>query len=120
METLVEAVRLWRLEAALREPAPAWRLPPVVQALQARRGVQFTVAVTLIAARGDLTRFDNPRPLMRSWGLTPSEDSRGARRRQGTMTTAGHTFARQALMEGAWSSRYPAQVSRHLPWRFVE
>jgi transposase len=34
------------------------------------RGVQFTVAVTLIAELGDLTRFENPRQLMSYLGLS--------------------------------------------------
>jgi transposase len=38
-----------------------WRLQPGVEALQALRGVQFTVAVTLMAELGDLTRFERPR-----------------------------------------------------------
>jgi transposase len=109
--------RLQRLAAELREQGQAWRLHPVVQALQAMRGVQVTVAVTRIAALGDLTRFANPRPLMSSLGLTLRESSSGERRRQGTITTAGNTCARWALIEGAWSYRYPAKVSRHLPWR---
>jgi transposase len=46
-------------------------------------------------------------------GLTPSEDASGERRRQGGITTAGHTQARRALVEGAWASRDPAHVSRH-------
>ena len=50
--------RLARLEAELRELAPAWRLYPVVQALQALRGVQWLVAITVVAELGDLTRFD--------------------------------------------------------------
>jgi transposase len=54
---------------------------------------------------------------MRSLGLPPSEDSSGERRRRGTITKAGNTFARRALIEGAWAHRYPAKVSRHLPWR---
>ena len=91
--------RLQRLEIALREQVQGWRLALVVQALQAMRGVQLTVTVTLIAKLGDLTRFENPRQLMSYLGLTPSEDSRGERR-QGTITNAGHTFARQALIEG--------------------
>jgi hypothetical protein len=33
------------------------------------------------------------------------------------MTTAGHTHARRALVEGAWAYRYPAKVSRHLQLR---
>jgi len=50
--------RLRRLETELRELAPTWRLDPVVQALQALRGVQWLVAITVVAELGDLTRFD--------------------------------------------------------------
>jgi hypothetical protein len=38
-----------------------WRLSPVVEALHALRGVQVPVAVTLVAALGDRTRFETPR-----------------------------------------------------------
>jgi transposase len=50
-----------------------WRFQPVVDVLQALRGVQCTGAVTTVAELGDLTRFDNPRQRMHSVGLTPSE-----------------------------------------------
>jgi transposase len=109
--------RLQRLEQELHEPGQTWRLQPVVEALQALRGVQFTVAVTVIAELGDLTRVDNPRQLMSYLGLTPSEYSSGERRRQGSITKTGHTHARHALVEGAWAYRYPAKVSRHLQRR---
>jgi transposase len=109
--------RLQRLEHELREQVRSWRLQPVVEALQALRGVQFTVAVTIVAELGDLTRFDNPRQLMSYLGLTPSEYSSGERRRQGAITKTGNTHARHALVEGAWAYRYPAKVSRHLQLR---
>jgi transposase len=112
--------RLQRLEAELRDQVEVWHLAPVVQALQAMRGVQFTVAVTLMAELGDLSRFENPRHLMSSLGLTPSEYSSGERRRQGGITKAGNTFARRALIEGAWAYRYPAKVSRHLQLRLEQ
>jgi transposase len=105
--------RLQRLEQALQDQVPSWRLAPMVDALQGLRGVPFTVAVTTVAARGDLTRCDTPRPLRSDLGLTPSEYASGARRRQGGMTTTGHAHARRALIEGAWASRDPAKVSRH-------
>jgi transposase len=111
------AERLHRLEQALHEHVQAWRLDPVVEALQALRGVQLTVAVTRIAELGDLTRFDHPRPRRHYLGPTPSEYSRGERRRQGGITKTGPTHARRALVEGAWASRDPANVSRHLPLR---
>jgi transposase len=53
--------RLQRLEQALHAQVQLWRMAPVVEALQALRGVQFTVAVTTVAELGDLTRFDNPK-----------------------------------------------------------
>ena len=109
--------RLQRLEPELQEQVQSWRLHPVVEALQALRGVQFTVAVTMVAELGDLSRFDTPRELMKFRGLTPSEYSSGERRHQGSITKAGNTQARQALVEGAWAYRYPAKVSRHLQLR---
>jgi transposase len=109
--------RLQRLEQELQEQVQTWRLQPVVEALQALRGVQFTVAVTIVAELGDLMRFDNPRQLMSYLGLTPSEYSSGERRCQGSITKTGNTHARRALVEGAWAYRYPAKVSRHLQLR---
>jgi transposase len=97
--------RLQRLGQALPDQVQSWRLPLVVEALEALRGVQLTVAVTLVAELGDLTRVENPRPLMTYLGLIPSEYSRGERRRQGSITNAGNTHARRALVEGAWAYR---------------
>lgn len=112
-----QAARLQRLEQELPDHVKTWRLQPVVEALQARRGVQLTVAITMIAEVGDLTRFENPRELMNFLGLIPSEYSSGARRHQGAITKAGNTHARRALVKGAWAYRYPAKVSRHLQLR---
>jgi len=109
--------RLQRLQRALHDQVRSWRLYPVVEAIQALRGVELTSAVILIAELGDLTRFDTPRKLMSYLGLTPSEYSSGERRRQGGITKAGNTHARRALVEGAWAYRYPAKVSRHLQLR---
>ena len=118
VQTVTEQTeRLGRLALARHEQVQTWRLHPVVEALQAWRGVPFTVAVTTVAAWGDLTRCDNPRQLMHDLGLTPSEYASGARRQQGRMPKTGHAHARHAWVEGAWASRYPAKVSRHLPRR---
>ena len=102
---------LQRLEGELREHAKTWRLAPVVAALQALRGVQFTVAITTIAELGDLTRFDTPRQLMSYLGLTPSEYSSGERRRLGGITKAGNGHARRVLIEAAKAYRHRAKVS---------
>jgi transposase len=109
--------RLGRLDQELREQVTTWRLHPVVDALQALRGVQFTVAVTMVAEIGDLTRFEHPSELMKFLGLVPSEYSSGQRRQQGGITKTGNTHARRVLVEGAWAYRYPAKVSRQLQLR---
>jgi transposase len=95
--------RRQRLEAELQTQGKTWRWAPVVEAIQGLRGVQFTVAVTLIAELGDLSRFENPRQLMSYLGLTPSEYSSGERRRQGAITKTGNSHARRALVAGAWA-----------------
>jgi len=112
-----EVERMQRLEAELRERAPEWRLYPVVEALQALRGVQWLVAITVVAELGDLTRFTSPRQLGAFVGLIPSEYSSGLSRRQGGITKAGNGRARRALIEGAWAYRHPAKVSQHLQTR---
>lgn len=109
--------RCERLEATLREAAPAWRFHPVVQAIQALRGVQFTVAISLIAEIGELSSFEHPRQLMAWLGVTPSEHSSGTTRKLGGITKAGNTYARKVLVEAAWSYRFPAKVSRIIQLR---
>jgi transposase len=102
---------LGRLETHLREQIPGWRFAPVVTALQALRGVQFTVAAITVAELGDLTRFENPRQLMNYMGLTPSEYASGERRRQGGITKAGNGHARRARVEAAKAYRHRAKLS---------
>jgi hypothetical protein len=89
----------------------------VVQALQALRGVQWLVAMTVVAELGDRTRFDSPRQLAAFVGLMPSEYSSGPARRQGGITKAGNGRARRALIEAAWAYRHPAKASQHLQTR---
>jgi transposase len=112
---LMERLRL--IEEELRQHASGWRLAPVVQALQALRGVQFHVAVTIAAELGDISRFEKPRQLMAYVGLHPSEYSSGGSRRQGGIAKTGNGHARRVLVEGAWSYRHQARVSRQIQIR---
>jgi transposase len=108
------AQRLKRVEEQLQEFLPAWRLRPVVEAIQGLRGVQLITALTVIAELGDITRFDSPRQLAAFLGLTPSEYSSGNSRRQGGITKAGNAHARRALVEGSWAYRHPAKISEYI------
>jgi transposase len=103
-----------RLETALRDAVVDWRLYPAVLGLQAMRGVQFVTAVGMLSELCDLSRFGHPRQLMAWLGVTPSEHSSGAKRRQGSITKTGNSYARKLLVEAAWNYRHPARVSKLL------
>lgn len=109
--------RIERLTRAIESEAATWRFAPVVAALQAMRGIQFVHAVTVIAELGDLTRFVSPRALMGYLGLVPREDSSGEHRHQGSITKAGNSYARRAMIEAAWAYRHPARVTRIIATR---
>jgi transposase len=103
--------RIARLEQAMRDTLPEWSLTPLVQALQALRGVQLIAAMTLVAELQDFLRFDNPRQLMAYVGLVPGEHSSGPKRRQGSITKAGNSVARRMLVEVAWHYQHSPRVS---------
>jgi transposase len=55
--------RIERLTGRIGDLVPCWSMAPVVEALQAMRGVSLIVASALVAQVGDFGRFDNPRQL---------------------------------------------------------
>lgn len=101
-----------RLTGEIGTQLEDWSLGPVVQALQSLRGMAMVNAATLVAELGDISRFAKPSQLMAYLGLVPSERSSGQSRRQGGITKAGNGAARKALIEAAWSYRFPARISR--------
>lgn len=105
------AERIDRLEAALVEIVPAWKMGPVVAAFQATRGFGFLTATTLVAEAGDIRRFDHPRQLMAFLGLVPSERSTGETRRQGGPQWQPTAIARELA---ASCGRLRATSSRRL------
>jgi transposase len=110
-------VRLERLTQQVKEAVTAWSMAPLIAAYQALRGVALLTAVTFVAEIGDVRRFDSPRQLMAYLGLVPCESSTGERVRRGGITKAGSNRARRALIEGAWTYRFPARKSRLLQER---
>lgn len=106
--------RIERLTEQIRQMVPDWRLAPIVDALQAARGVSLIVAVTMLAEIGDLTRFEHPGQLMAYLGLVPSEHSSGESIKRGGITKAGNGHARRVLIEAAWAYRLQPRISRVL------
>ncbi len=109
--------RCRRLEAALAEAVPGWRMAPLVQALQALRGLRLIAATVLVAEIGDLRRFANPKQLMAWLGLVPSEHSSGRRTRRGGITRTGNAYARTILIEAGWCYRHKAKEDHRFQGR---
>lgn len=103
--------RVRRLEAAIEEAIADWPLKPVVDRLQALRGVSLISSVTFMVEIGDIRRFESPRQLMAYLGMVPSERSSGDTIRRGGITKTGNARVRRTLIEGAWAYRYQPKVA---------
>jgi hypothetical protein len=68
-------------------------------------GVDATVALSIVAAVGDFTRFRTPERLVSYFGLNPRvRQSGGQPASHGRITKAGPAHARGMLVEAAWSA----------------
>jgi transposase len=100
-----------RLEQQLDTLAPTWPGYRLACALLAFRGIQKTVAYTVVAETVSFARFSHPSGYMAWLGFVPSEHSSGPSRRQGPITRSGNRWARTVLVEAAWAYRYTPKVS---------
>lgn len=104
--------RLDQLEDVIAEFIPNWSLAPMVQALQALRGIRLVTAATIMAEIGDLGRFDTAGQLMSYLGLVPGEHSTGEHVRRLSITKAGNRRVRCALIEASWTYRHLPRTSQ--------
>lgn len=111
--------RVNSLTESIGEQVTGWSQGPLVQALQAFRGIQLVTAATLVSEIGDFKRFAHPRSLMAYLGLVPSEHSSGSSRRQGGITKTGNGHVRRVLVESAWNYRVRASRSAAIAARNV-
>jgi transposase len=78
---------------------------PEVLRLMTIPGVDATVALSIVAAVGDFTRFRSPERLVSYLGLNPRvRQSGGQPASHGRITKAGPAHARGMLVEAAWSA----------------
>jgi len=82
-------------QAALEEPR--------VKRLMTITGVNSTVAMSVLAAIGDIHRFSSPEKLVSYFGLNPRVRQSGDKPAyHGRITKQGRTHARSMLVEAAW------------------
>jgi transposase len=80
---------------------------PRVHRLLTISGVNVTVAISLIAAIGEISRFRSAQKLVSYFGLNPSVRQSGlAPARLGHITKIGRAHARGMLVEAAWAAAH--------------
>jgi len=109
--------RVAMMEKEMITALQEWELGEVVTSLMALRGVNMVTAMTIVAELGDISRFQSPPQLMAYLGLVPSEHSSGGQRHRGAITKTGNRHVRRALVESAWSYRFPARKTAILQRR---
>lgn len=84
-------------ESALEDPS--------INRLLTITGVNLTVAAGLMAAIGDIARFDSPQKLVSYFGLNPRVRQSGlGAAHHGRISKAGRSHARAMLVEAAWAA----------------
>ena len=92
--------RVSRIEKQVVEAAARPRWKPYVDALTLIKGIDLQTAFLLAVEFGDFRRFRNGRSVSNWLGTVPSEDSSGPHVVRGSITKAGNTHCRRALIEG--------------------
>jgi len=88
-----------------REIAQASIDEPAIKRLLTVSGINLTVAAGLIAAIGDVSRFDSPQKLVSYVGLNPRVRQSGLGFAQhGRISKRGRSHARAMLVEAAWAA----------------
>jgi transposase len=109
--------RIERYNQMIETVVKTWRWQPVVQALQAMRGIKLLTATVIVSELGDIRRFTSVRQLMSFLGLTTTEYSSGDKRQQGAISKAGNSHARSFLVESAQHYKRSPQVGQNLSRR---
>ena len=78
---------------------------PAVKRLMTITGVNLTVAAGIVAAIGDIRRFNSPQKLVSYFGLNPRVRQSGlGAAHHGRISKIGRSHARAMLVEAAWAA----------------
>jgi transposase len=103
--------RLGRIEARIVTIAESEHYRDAVARLRCFKGIDYVTALALVCEIGDFRRFGSAAAFMAYLGLVPSENSSGAKRRQGGITKTGNSHLRRLLVESSWHYRYRCTAS---------
>lgn len=98
VETLTD--RINRIESEVKEKAER---NEQVKNLMTITGLSYFSAMTIYASIGEIDRFPGPKQLSSYFGVIPSTEQSGGRKRHGPITKEGDDYVRRILIQCAWS-----------------
>lgn len=96
------AVAQEQLAAVDAEIANVAKGDPIIRLCATAPGVALIVAATFVSVIDEAKRFRNAHAVSAYLGLVPSENTTGGKRRLGSITQHGNTYARSMLVQSAW------------------
>ena len=103
--------RIQEVEQQIQTTSESSRFQEPIWILRGFRGIGRITAMQLVCEISDFRRFDKPTALMAYLGLVPSQRSPGNTIWSGSITKAGNTHARKALVSAAWKYIYRPRIS---------
>jgi len=91
-----------QLAAVDKEIAQVAKGDPIIRLCATAPGVALIVAATFVSVIDEAKRFRNAHAVSAYLGLVPGENTTGGKRRLGSITKHGNTYARSMLVQSAW------------------
>ena len=91
-----------QLAAVDAEIAQVAKGDPIIRLCATAPGVALIVSATFVSVIDEAKRFRNAHAVSAYLGLVPGENTTGGKRRLGSITKHGNTYARAMLVQSAW------------------
>ncbi len=91
-----------QLAAVDKEIAQVAKGDPIIRLCATAPGVALIVSATFVSVIDEAKRFRNAHAVSAYLGLVPGENTTGGKRRLGSITKHGNTYARSMLVQSAW------------------
>lgn len=109
-----------RLDQAVTELSEMPHLKPMVESMDAEKGVGRLTAVAYATEVGDFTRFRRRQQIGAYWGVSPSSNESGENSdRKGHITRQGSPRMRRLLCQAAWSRVQHDEAEKEVYQRLV-
>ncbi|KXB08809.1 hypothetical protein AKJ56_00305 [candidate division MSBL1 archaeon SCGC-AAA382N08] len=92
--------RIGKIEREIKERAEETKEAMLIRSIT---GFNYFSAMTVYASIGEIDRFPGPKQLSSYFGVIPSTEQSGGRKKHGPITKEGDRYVRRVLIQCAWS-----------------